>query len=159
MSTPPRAPCIMPPAAITARGTARSLPLTTSQMSSLYAVKLSVLSASYQTCASRYLSFGLSSASAHLRTRLSAASPSHSRSASARSKSLKLVPAIETPFVVHGTFRASRAAWRAASFPPRHLCGFHVVLSERNQRVRHLQKAPHPRCRSPAAAHCSGSFR
>ena len=54
MSMPPRAPCMMPPAAITPRGIARTLPLTTSQISSLYAVKLSFLSASYQTWVSRY---------------------------------------------------------------------------------------------------------
>jgi hypothetical protein len=60
----PRAPCIMPPAAITARGRATSLPLTTSQMSSLHAVSLSLLSASYETYALRYFWFGSSSASA-----------------------------------------------------------------------------------------------
>ena len=81
-----------------ARGTATSLPLTRSQISSLYAVKLSLLSASYQTYASRYFWFGSSSAPAHLRTRLSAASPSYSRSASARPKSWKLVTAIERSF-------------------------------------------------------------
>ena len=89
---------MIPPAAITPRGTATSLPLTTSQMSSLYAVNLSWLSASYQMCASRYFSFGLSSAPAHRRTRFSAASLSHSRSGAA-GLSWKLLTAIETPFL------------------------------------------------------------
>jgi hypothetical protein len=82
-----------------ARGTATSFSSTTSQMSSLYAVNLSWLSASYQMCASRYFSFGLSSAPAHRRTRFSAASLSHSRSGSARLESWKLLTAIETPFL------------------------------------------------------------
>src|SRR5947209_3674934 len=96
-STPPRDPCITLPAVITARGTACSLPSMTSAMSSLYAVKLSLVSLSYQTCASRYFSFGPSSAPAHLRTRLSAAAPSHSRSRSAIGRSWKEVTLIGTP--------------------------------------------------------------
>src|SRR6478735_9809411 len=81
-------------AAITPRGTARSRPSTTSATSSLYAVKFVLLSASYQTCASRYFSLGPSSAPAHARTRFSAASPSQARSRSARGRSWKLVTLI-----------------------------------------------------------------
>src|SRR5918993_1777288 len=94
MFTPPRAPCITLPAAITPRGTACSFPPTTSAMSSLYAVKLSLLSASYQTCASRYFSLGPSSAPAQRRTRFSAAAPSHSRPRSAKGRSWNAVTAI-----------------------------------------------------------------
>src|SRR3954451_20588204 len=96
-STPPRDPCMTLPAVITPRGTAYNLSSMTSAMSSLYAVKLPLFSLSYQTCASRYLSFGPSSAAAHLRTRLSAAAPSHSRSRSAIGRSWKEVTLIGTP--------------------------------------------------------------
>src|SRR4051812_30257608 len=97
-STPPREPCITLPAVITPRGTAYSLPSMTSAMSSLYAEKLSLFSLSYQTCASRYFSFGPSSAPAHLRTRLSAAPPSQSRSRSAIGRSWKDVTLIRKRF-------------------------------------------------------------
>src|SRR6476620_10919846 len=93
-STPPRDHCITLPAAMTPRGTAFSRPSTTSAIKSLYAVKLSFLSASYQTWASRYFSLGSSCAPAHSRTRRSAAAPSHARSRSAIGKSWKLVTAI-----------------------------------------------------------------
>ena len=65
-----RAACMTALAAITPRGTALSRPSMTSATSSLYAVKFSFLSASYQTCASRYFWFGSSSAPAHARTLL-----------------------------------------------------------------------------------------
>src|SRR6476661_8751620 len=90
-STPPREPCSTAPAAMTPRGTALRRPSTTSAISSLYAVKLSLASLSYQTWASRYFSFGASSAPAHARTRFSAAAPSHARSRSARGRSWKEV--------------------------------------------------------------------
>jgi len=83
-STPRREPCITAAAAITARGTARSFPSITSAIRSLYARKFSFLSWSYQMWASRYFSLGPSSASAHSRTRTSAAcrpSPGHGQPA------------------------------------------------------------------------------
>src|SRR6478736_4514356 len=101
-STPPREPCMTAAAANTPRGTAFRRPSMTSAISSLYAVKFSLASASYQTCASRYFSLGSSSALAHARTRFSAASPSHARSRSARGRSPNAVTAMSIVLSVVG---------------------------------------------------------